>query len=154
MTEVEYQSLINAIQQFQPKTVSTFFNLISHFKTVNGFTVYLSFFIFPLAFIFDKKNRKTTGALIIYFLIQLFYWFFIATHQIRFFTTGTLTAIILSALAISLVKKRYFIALVFLLLVMCLYSKGPFFKTAWRNFWYTKLNVVRRQYALGNESDE
>jgi hypothetical protein len=154
MTEIEYNSLINAIQQFQPKTFSTFLNIINHFKTFNGISIYLSFFIFPFTYIFDKKNRKLTGFLTLFSILYLIYWFFFATHQIRFLTTGILISTILVAILLSLIKTRIIIISVLVLIFVNTFTKTIPIKTVWHNYWYTKLNVVRRQYALGNETTE
>ncbi len=154
-TEMQYASLINALHQFRPKTLATFFELIKHYLTFNGSTVYLSFYLAFLAS-FVKKNRKFSLILLTYYVLYVFYWFFFATHQIRFLAPGIVVASILMAIVLSKVRIRTWLAIgsvLFFIGIMTNYFTRSFsYKTIWNNYWFTKLNVVRRQYALGNET--
>lgn len=154
-TETQYASLINTLHQFRPKTLATFFELIKHYLTFNSSTVYLSFYLAFLAS-FVKKNRKFSLILLTYYVLYVFYWFFFATHQIRFLAPGIVVASILMAIVISKVNIRTWLKLALLLLfasiITSICCKSFSYKTIWNNYWFTKLNVVRRQYAVGNET--
>jgi len=139
-----YLLLINAIQQFKPKTINSFFELIGRYKTINGAHVYISFFIPFLGLVF-KKERKFLFPLIFFFISYTFYWFFYATHQIRFLAPAITVALIISAVIISKLKKRMLILSIFIISIYLLMHKP-----LWNSFWNTKFHLVERQYALGN----
>lgn len=144
--ELSYLSLIGAIQQFGPKTLSNFINILSHYKTVNGIFVYLSFFIAPLIFFF-KKDKKFIYPLLFYYLLYTYYWFNHATHQIRFLAPAFVISLILLAILISKLPKLITIS-VFTVFFLTLYLNPSY----WRSFWNTKFHLTERQYAFGKIS--
>jgi len=141
LDEPTYRGLISAIEQFGPKTPNYFFSLISHYLTVNGITVYLSFYIALLAF-FIRKYKPFVRTILAYYLLYTLYWFFIATHQIRFLMPAIVAAIILTSIVVSKIKTE--------LLIISILILSLFFKDYWKHYWDTKLHVPERQYALGN----
>jgi hypothetical protein len=152
MTEIEYESLINAIQQFKPKTISTYFSLINENKKINGFTVYLSFYLFLLA-LFVKRNRNFILLLLAYSLFYTFYWFLFATHQIRFLTSAILVNSILMSIFIFSRSEKVINKVnlaIFCIAAIFLATQQIPLKTIAHNYLYTKLHVEERQYALGN----
>lgn len=150
--EIQYESLMNAIQEFGPKTVENFFNLIGRYKTLNGMFVYISFFI-PLLIPFLKKRKWPDLILFVYYVSYCLYWFLFATHQIRFLTPAIIIAIILTARVFSTIRLRYYIlfSTIFLLISLLLGQKQRIlgYKNDLIN---TKLHLTERQYALGNET--
>ena len=175
MSQIEYESLLNAIRQFRPKTLQTFIRLINEYKTVNGLTVYISFYIWFIVFltsfitiksksIFNNyinitylgKKKLETTILILFSFFYTLYWFFFATHQIRFLTSVILVnSILLSVFVFSMKKFLRIIIIkvaVFALVVVFLMYKGSV-TTTLNNYFYSKFHVEERQYALGNETD-
>lgn len=155
--EDQYKSLIDAIQEFGPKTPAYFFHLTTRYLTTNGIFIFLSIYIAPI-FLFIKKQNKFRISLFLYFLLYTIYWFLIATHQIRFLMTGLVISIIILSVIASKVKEIYFAVTVLLILVVSLfYSKNIAhidYKSVWSGFWNTKFHLVERQYALGNVSQD
>lgn len=152
----KYIAIIENVQQFGPKTLQNFLTLIGRYKTLNGFTVYLSFFL-PFLVIFLKKERKFHIPLLLFYVYYTLYWFFLATHQIRFLTPGIIVATLLTAILIGRLKTLQ-LTILTLIAFLCLefYSLiiSPLsLKTSWNNYWKTKFHLVERQYALGHETE-
>lgn len=142
--ELTYNSLVEAIQQFGPKTLKHFFYLIGYFKTINGIAVYTSLFLAGLM-IFSKS--KFDRVLTIFYIIFTAYWFIVATHQIRFLATGIVVAMIMSAVLITKLNQlilKFVVVICFIGLYLNVNN--------WNSFWSTKLHTIDRQYGLGNIS--
>lgn len=152
--ENTYINLINAIQRFRPKTLSTFFELIGHYKTFGGITVYLSIFLPILVLLAKSKWKIFHYVLLIYYLVYLIYWFFFATHQIRFLAPGLVIAIILTSIVLSQIKLKHLLSMsagLFLLSLYINFAVKPIpYKTIITNYFDTKLHMRGRQFALGN----
>jgi uncharacterized membrane protein YqaE (UPF0057 family) len=152
----KYQAIIENVQQFGPKTFSNFLTLIGQYKTLNGFTVYISFFL-PFLAILIKKGRKFHITMLLFYIYYTLYWFFFATHQIRFLAPGIIAAIILTAIVIGRLKTSRLILLTLItLLGLEFYSLiiSPLsLKTSWNNYWKTKFHLIERQYALGHQTE-
>lgn len=142
--EDSYSSLINAIQEFGPKTVDHFFKLISHYLTINGVFVYLSIFIAPFGLIQWKKN-KFVLILSLYYVLYTIYWFFLGTHQIRFLAPALVVAIIITSYLVSKINQKVVFWISDLAFSILFIIGQP-----WYSFWNTKLHVDERQYAVGN----
>lgn len=108
--------------------------------------MYLSIFIATFS-IFIKKHRRLLTALNIYYLLYLLYWFFIATHQIRFLAPALVVSLILTAVAVSVLPKFLYSLLLFGFFTLL--SLKP---NVWNSYWATKLHLTDRQYGLGNIS--
>lgn len=144
--EESYKSLVNAIQEFGPKTIGHFLNLVSRYLTANGILVYLSIFIAPLGLIQWKIN-KFVLMLSLYYILYTTYWFFLGTHQVRFLAPALVIAIIVTSYLVSKINQK----IVFLISVIAfsiLFMSGQ----PWYSFWDKKLHVNERQYAIGNQT--
>lgn len=141
--EDQYLSLISAIQEFGEKNIRHFLEIISVYKNINNIHVYLSIFIFPLALLF-RKNRSFKTFLFVYSILYIFYWFFIATHQIRFLIPALVVTIILSSTLIEKLNSKILSAII-IAFMLIMYKNH----SIWESFWNTKLNLVERQYGLG-----
>lgn len=151
--ETQYISLVNAIQEFGPKTPKYFFELTKGYLSTTGIFVFISLYFTPLSFIFQKKN-KFFNILAIYSLVYTLYWFFLSTHQIRFLMPSLVSSLIVFSEVVSrltLKKILIFSLLGTAILVPIYFFVYQFdYKSVWSNFWNTKLHLVERQYALGN----
>lgn len=152
--ELQYTSLIGAIQQFGPKTIDNFFKLISVYKKSDSLLVYLSIFI-PIVGLAMKKRGCIYTSLFIFYISFIFYWFFLATHQIRFLAPSLVVASILTAIVASRIKDKYLV-IIYLICVSIFFGRftNPLgtAKSYWTGFWNTKLHLIERQFALGNEN--
>lgn len=154
-SDEQYKSLVNAIHEFGDKTFLNFFNITKRYLTTNSFFIFASLYLSPIILFFKKDKFFKT--LSVYVLLFSFYWFFIATHQIRFLAPALVCSlIILSHLIFKiqekvLIKSGLAISIIFVVF-NSLFLKGDLVST-WNNFWNTKLHVRERQYALGNISE-
>lgn len=145
--EVSFKSLMDAIHEFGPKTPAYFYKLTRSFSFPTQFFVFLSIYLSP-AILFLKKEVRFRYSLFIYFLSYTLYWFFFATHQVRFLTSALIVSIIILSILISRVQAKTwtFTALV---LFLILFAN----KEEWNTFWADKFHLVERQYALGNVTE-
>lgn len=143
-----YQSLVEAIQQFGPRTWANFFGLINHYQRYTEITVYVSLFVAPLT-VLIRRSRPYSTILVVYYLLYIPYWFY-STNQIRFLMPAIIVAIILTAIQLGYwlnVKALSLLALGGLIVAIVF--------PAWsiavgKEYINTKLHLVERQYALGN----
>lgn len=153
--EDQYLSLINAIQQFGPKTFPNFFNLTKYYLSLTQFPIFASIYLSPIILLLRKRN-PFRFSLFICFIFYTAYWFYFATHQIRFLATPLVISTIILAILISRIKQRVIFAMLgFIAISTVVFSKTikhiPY-QEAFINFWNTKLHFVESQYALGNIS--
>lgn len=153
VSEVAYSGLINAINQFGPKTIDNFFALINTFRNIDSITVYLSLYA-AIFSIFVKDSILITRRLLLYYIMYLPYWFLFATHQVRFLMPDIIVATILTSIILSkLINKReFYILIVSILSILTLGSHET--KNIWVTYWNNKFNLIERQYGLGNISEK
>jgi hypothetical protein len=154
--EAQFKSLVDAIHEFGPKTFAYFFKSTIHFLTTNGFFVFISIYIFP-TILFIRNGNKFKYTLFLYVLTYTLYWFFFATHQIRFLSTALVVSIIILSIITSKIKYRYFVVIAAIVMSIALYYSNFVrhidFGAVWNGFWNTKFHYVERQYGLGNISE-
>ncbi|WKZ25992.1 MAG: hypothetical protein QY322_01635 [bacterium] len=139
-----YKSLVDAIQEFGPKTLNYFLKIVSRYLTTNGTLVYLSIFIAPFGLIEWKKN-KFVLILSLYYVLYSAYWFFLGTHQIRFLAPALVVAILITSYLVSKINQKIIFCISTLAFSILFILGQP-----WYSFWNTKLRVNERQYAVGN----
>lgn len=148
VTNNEYASLMAAIQQFGPKTLSYFRHLMEYFKEIQRLPIYFALLIAPLS-IFIKKSSNFTRLLLVYFLLYVPYWFYVGTHQMRFFALAAILALLLSAIVIGSLRMRYLIV-GFVVLAALMWRTPYYDQTVLSFFSNTKFHLTERQYGLGN----
>jgi len=157
VAEKNYTGLINAIQEFGPKTFKYYIHLLSEYYNPSSFHVFISFFLFPLALLV-KKNRKTTAFLVLYYIGYSLYWFFFATHQIRFLLPAITISLTLLAIFLGNSGKRTFliIAASIILLLVPVANKINLanVKSTARGYLTEKFHLNERHYAFGNITEK
>jgi hypothetical protein len=103
VSDVAYRGLIDAIQQFGPRTLHDFVRIPHRYARLTDLTVFLSFYLAPFALLVGRSTA-IVRLLFAWFVLYSTYWFFLATHQTRFLMSAVVTAAIL--LAITLVQLR------------------------------------------------
>lgn len=155
--ENEFVSLMGAIQQFGPKSLLGFLRIPGRILSLHYLPIFISWFWGLAAIVISKKKKKFHFILWIYFVVYLFYWYFIATHQIRFLIPAFIVSMILGAIFITQIKskQRVFVILATALTIFVLNLNFGFYSDyySWKGFWDRKFNMVERQYALGNETE-
>lgn len=127
--ESHFQGLLDAIQWFSPRTLHQFLLVPTRVLALGSLPVFFSFYLAPLT-IFIKRSRSFHLILIIYFCLYFPYWFFIATHQIRFLMPGLLTSLILTAIFLTnLSWKKSIVVFVSLGLITAGLNQGFHFLT-------------------------
>jgi hypothetical protein len=161
VSQLEYQELIEAIQEFGPRDPVSFIKFpIVHYFNVFYITTFFSFFV-PILLIFTKKFQKFRNVffvLIGYYIFYVFYWFFLATHQTRFLAPSILVSLILTAIflsSLSLKKAAISVFAVIALILVINHFVSPFdFKDFPKKWYVSTFNVFERQYALGKISQQ
>ncbi|MBT4359154.1 MAG: hypothetical protein HOD22_04345, partial [Candidatus Pacebacteria bacterium] len=154
VSEELYLGQITNIQQWEPKTLKTFVDKINgRYKNQIEFTTFLAFWLNPLVLLF-KKIPKEVRLLTIYFLLYVPYWFFVATHQVRFLLPALVVAIVILAVLLSKINQKLLLGSLFLLVVYSVAIRTYPARNMWQNYWYFKFHEVGRQYALGNISEK
>lgn len=122
--EMEYLSLIQAIQQFGPRTLEGFFAIPIKFLVFLNIPVFISFYTAPLSILIEK-SRNFHSWLFIYYCSYIIYWFFIATHQTRFLMPAIVVGFILTSIVISNIlesKKNIIIFFLFLFSIIIIFN--------------------------------
>ncbi|MBT4359089.1 MAG: hypothetical protein HOD22_04010, partial [Candidatus Pacebacteria bacterium] len=154
VSEELYLGQINNIQQWEPKTLKTFFDKINgRYKNQIEFTTWIAFWTSPLALVVKKVPREIR-LLTLYFLAYVPYWFFVATHQVRFLLPALVVAIAILAVLLSKINQKLLLGSLFLLVVYSVAIRTYPARNMWQNYWYFKFHEVGRQYALGNISEK
>lgn len=158
VSDLQYHSLIQAIQQFGPRTFSNLRKVPSlYLNSFENTIVYYAFIFSPIV-LFHKHNRKLSFYLLIYAFGYTLYWFFIATHQNRFLMPAILPLLILLAITLGQIKNRWFP--IFIILFISIQGKAPDkyifkgLKTNIYNLATYKLNWSSIPYVLGKETNE
>lgn len=149
VSDEAYQGLMNAIWQWEPKTIATFMSKFKRWWSYSGSTTYVSIWLAPFAALVNRKS-KFLIILVGYYVLYIPYWFFLATHQTRFLLTGLVVASILTAILVARVSTRYLVGCLVGLVVIGFVYKPDRTITLWSHYLNTKLHLVERQYALGN----
>lgn len=151
--EESYISLVDAIQEFGPKTISYYFELTKRYLTINGVFVFMSIYLAPLI-LFIKEKKKFHNILLIFFILYNFYWFFFATHQIRFLGSALVVSLILLAITLKNINKKHFAYLITIMFLVGLVSYHTIYKFDYlftiKSIFNTKFHLRERQYGLGN----
>jgi hypothetical protein len=101
--QADYTSLINAIQQFGPRTLHAFVRIPLRFASIAGLPLFLGFYTFPLA-AFVRRARAAVVVLVAYVPLYTAYWFFLATHQTRFLASAEAVIVLLFAIVVTEVE--------------------------------------------------
>ena len=153
VSEESYTGLMNAIWQWEPKTLTTFMNKLKRWLTYSGSTTYVSIWLAPFVMLINIKDKfllTLTG----FYLLFIPYWFFFATHQTRFLLTGLVVASILTGILISKIPTRVIVIGLLLLIVMSLKVRPYEERNLFQHYLWMKLQAVERQYALGNLTEQ
>lgn len=156
--EQAYLGLVNAIQQFGPKSFGNFIRTPFNFYTFNQIYVFLGFCIFPLV-LTVREHRRFNILLFSYILTYWLYWFFLATHQIRFLMPAVIAILCAAAIFLGKLKSSFLPLALFAILVI-----GVSFNRHYKSYYFSnslklfKDNMIIRQdkipYALGRETAE
>jgi hypothetical protein len=150
-----YQGLVDAIQQFGPRNVWAFLALPARFADTANAVVLVALVAFPLALLVPKQ-RTFVRVMSAYCLWYMGYWFFIGSHQLRFFMPAAIAAMLL--LAIALVQTPApavpAVALLAFTLWFVAYPQiGHGFVRDFPHVAASKLQASRLKYSLGLESE-
>jgi hypothetical protein len=148
VTKAEYAGLMAAIQQFGPKTWAYFWQLLGYFREIPRLPIYLALFLAPCS-ILIKRGAAFTRLLLLYFLLYVPYWFFLGTHQMRFFAPAAMAALLLAAIVIGRLSARWLIV-GYVAITIWMWSTPYFDQDVASFFWSTKFHLTERQYALGH----
>ena len=96
VTDQEYTELVAAIQQFGPRNLHSFVRVPLREATLSGLPIFVGYYVFPLA-LFIQRARVALAVLVVYVLLYTPYWFFLATHQLRFLAPAETVVVILVA---------------------------------------------------------
>lgn len=118
--EVAFQSLMQAIQDFRvPRTLVNFllFPKIFYFRyppflalfdIPQATLVFASFLLLPIV-LFLRRRRKLLLLMLGFVLVYSAYWFFFATHQLRFLDVSNIVLVLLAVISLtSLPWKKIF----------------------------------------------
>lgn len=148
VNEQQYQSLIASVQQFSGRTWQGFLNIPKRFLVIADLPVYFSFYLAPLVLLI-RKNWQFHGLIVLYLIFYLPYWYFFATHQVRFLMPAIVAILIATSIFLSNLKTKQTILILGLLLL----ALQPFISQQnWQTFLSTKKRVVDRRYGLGEET--
>jgi len=150
--EEMYKAQIDAIQAFGPKTWGYFKQLMSYFRDIPRMPVYLSLLLSPLSLVISK-SAKFTRLLFLYLLLYVPYWFYLGTHQHRFFAPAVITALLLTAIILGQIRAKWLVV-VGLVVTLFMVRTAYFNQTVASYFWSTKFHLRERQYGLGNLSQD
>lgn len=141
--EAQYLSLINAIQQFGPKTFENFLDIPKKYLVPFplNLPVFFSLYLAPIS-VFIRKGRELHLPLFIYFSSYSIYWFFLATHQKRFLMPAVIAALILTAILLTRLNRKILLCLT----VFAVSGLFIYFDTIQSYF------ADKTKYALGLES--
>lgn len=151
--EATYQSLVQAIQQFGPRTLGHFLNIPKRYLSLVNLPVFFSLYLAPLS-LFINTGWNFHSKLFVYFLFYIAYWFFIATHQTRFLMPAILVALILTAIFLKNILKHPTATVIIIILGVMITFRifTSFLKTSLLQTtvqWYV---VDKIKYGLGLES--
>ena len=152
VSEESYAGLMNAIWQWEPKTLATFFNKMRRWLTYSDLTTYIALWTAPVTLIINRQNALVK-ILSIYYLIYIPYWFFLATHQTRFLLTGIVIANILLGILLARIPRKITLLGLAGILIISLFVRPYEGRNLLQHYLWTKLHAVERQYALGNLSE-
>ncbi len=152
VSEESYQSLMEAIWQWEAKTGSVFLAKLSRWRTYSELSTYLAIWVSPLAIWWGKKD-KFLALLSLYFMLYVPYWFFFATHQTRFLLTALLVANIVLAIMLAKLPAKIIGLGIMGLLATLLYIRPYPGRTLLEHYIWMKLHTVERQYGLGNVTE-
>lgn len=99
VSQAEYQSLLDAIQQFGPRTLHAFVRIPLRFGVLGGLPLFLGWYMFPFVALVGRARR---GLLLLAAFVPLYttYWFFLGTHQTRFLANAEAVVVILFAVVL------------------------------------------------------
>lgn len=156
-SETDYVSLITAIQDFVvPRTWQNFINIPERlFLSTSNLPVFFAFYISPLGLVI-KKNRIFMIGLIVYLLSYSAYWFFFATHQVRFLTPAIAIATIAMAIALTQFRRTLLTGLIVIIIGVMLWinhSVKPILSIqSINNYWQETIKFDFLAYSLGRQT--
>jgi len=111
VSDAAYQDALGNIQRFGPRTLSAFLRIPIRFENVLYLPEFLAFFTAPFALLV-RHSRLASALLFAYCAVYTPYWFFLATHQIRFLMPALVAGLVLlSVVAVAIaeaVPRRVF----------------------------------------------
>lgn len=156
-SDQDYVGLINAIQDFVvPRTFHNFIIIPERlFLSTNNLPIFLAFYMAPLT-LFIHKRRDFAFALIVFYLTYSAYWFFFATHQVRFLTPATVAATIAMAIVLTNYRRKLLVGLVAVIIGSLLWinqSVKPILSPqAFTNYLQEVIKADWLSYGLGRET--
>ena len=153
--EESYQGLLDAIQQFGSRSPWAFLALPARFASASGVLTLMALVTFPLALLV-AKHRAFVYVMFTYCVWYMGYWFFVGSHQLRFFMPAAITATLLLAVAIVQAPASVVpaVAVLAFTLSFVVYPQiGHAFVRDFPHIAASKLQASRLKYSLGLETE-
>jgi hypothetical protein len=99
VSETSYRGLLAEIQQFGPRSLTDFARFPKRFATAQDLPVFVALCIAPFA-VFVRRPNVAVRVLLVYVFLFAAYWFFLGTHQFRFFAPAVVAAVIVAAVVL------------------------------------------------------
>jgi hypothetical protein len=153
--DATYQSALDAIQAFGPRTLGAFLRVPEQFEWPLNEAVRVAIYLAPLVLLV-RRARPANALLFAYAAIYAVYWFFLATHQTRFLIPAVL--VMLLALAVTTVAaaerlpRPALAAAAAALLAVVAINFAPISGTTWRTQLGAPAGVP--SYLLGRSSTD
>jgi hypothetical protein len=154
VSDAEYQSLVDAIQQFGPRTLHDFLRIPLRFNGLGGLPLFVGCYLFPLAAFIPRARR---GLLLLIAFVPLYaaYWFFLATHQTRFLANAESLVVILFAVILAHLDSIPLRALAAAVCALAILIGSPHVfegSRGWHQVAARKVQSPWWNYAFGGES--
>jgi hypothetical protein len=105
VSDALYKDALSSIQGFGPRTLSEFVRIPVRFENLAYLPEFLAFFTAPFALLV-RRSRLASALLVVYCAVYTPYWFFVATHQLRFLMPALIAGmVLLSAVAEALPRR-------------------------------------------------
>jgi hypothetical protein len=153
VSDEEYTSLLNALQQFGPRTLHAFVRIPERFARPIEVPAFVTFVVAPFAVLIRRRSFVSVG-LGVYFVLYVAYWFFIATHQTRFLLPGLFVGSIAAAVVVCSgpTLARIGAAALSLVVLVTMHPRTTLTAANLRSDIGTKLGSRSFSYAIGRQS--
>jgi hypothetical protein len=154
--QATYESLVGAIQQFGSRTTWDFLALPARFAYPQGALTFIAIAAAPLS-VLVRTHRLFIAVLLSYWIWYMAYWFFAASHQLRFFMPAAIVAMILVAVAAVQLPREVLPALAVLAYVVSFVAYPQIGRTVVLELpevVKAKIHASRLKYPLGLESQD
>jgi hypothetical protein len=104
VTDAQYNSALASIQMFGPRTLGQFVRVPTRFEGLLTAPEFFAFFVLPLGLLI-RRSRTAARLLVLYFVLYVPYWFFLATHQVRFLAPALIGGVVILAAVAAVVLE-------------------------------------------------